>query len=133
MTCVTRRRAMIRDSVGVMNTRPTRLARSLRKRMTPHEVKLWVCLRRLRQHGFKFRRQTPIGRYIVDFACFSPKLVIEVDGGQHAQTGHAARDRLRDDWLISEGFQIHRVWNFEVDQQLDAVMDAIFAKLTAPE
>ena len=58
-------------------------ARSLRKRMTPQEVKLWVKLRRLRDLGFHFRRQSPISAYIVDFECRRQKLIVEVDGGQH--------------------------------------------------
>jgi very-short-patch-repair endonuclease len=71
-------------------------ARKLRKAMTPHESKLWLHLRELRKLGFHFRRQVPIDSFIVDFACFHPKVVVELDGSQHGFAGHEARDRARD-------------------------------------
>lgn len=106
------------------------MAKQLRKHMTSHEVRLWIALKRLKTHGFKFRRQVPIGRYIVDFACFSPRLVIEVDGGQHSLPSHKRRDRERDDWLRSQGFIVHRIWNYQIDQEFDAVTDRIDALLS---
>ena len=108
-----------------MTGRSVRLARQLRKQMTPHEAKMWSALRALRPLGFRFRRQVPLGRYIVDFACFDPKLVIEVDGGQHTLDGHARRDRERDGWLDGQGFAVLRVWNHEVNDNFDGVMDAV--------
>jgi very-short-patch-repair endonuclease len=105
----------------------TRRARALRQDMTPHEVRLWTCLRAWRSEGIKFRRQVPLGRYIVDFACFRPKLVVELDGGQHTLDDHAAKDARRDAWLRSEGFIVFRAWNHEVDDNIDAVLDAIRA------
>jgi very-short-patch-repair endonuclease len=108
-----------------MTGRPVKIARRLRKQMTSHEVKMWCALRALKTQGYKFRRQVPLGDYIVDFACFNPKLVIEVDGSQHSRDDHQARDARRDRWLNSRGFPVHRVWNLEVDQNMDGVMDAI--------
>jgi very-short-patch-repair endonuclease len=86
-------------------------ARELRKRLTPQEVKIWVKLRELRARGFHFRRQAPIGRYIVDFASFSTRIVIEIDGGQHAMHGGMQSDRERDTFLRSQGFYVLRFWN----------------------
>src|SRR5262245_43261749 len=74
------------------STISTRTARSLRRRMTPHEVKLWNWLReRIAPSGFHFRRQVPISRYVVDFACLRYKVIVEIDGAQHGMAG-AARD-----------------------------------------
>jgi len=97
--------------------------------MTPQETKLWTRLRALKPRGWKFRRQVPLGPYIVDFACFRPKLVIEVDGGQQTYDRHQAKDRERDAWLEGQGFQVHRAWNHEVDGEMDAVLDAILRVL----
>jgi very-short-patch-repair endonuclease len=72
------------------------IARSLRKRMTPQEVKLWVHLRAWRKHGFHFRRQAPRDGHIVDFVCLKHRLIVEVDGGQHNFNAHAKRDLARD-------------------------------------
>jgi hypothetical protein len=66
-------------------------ARTLRQQMTPHEVRLWACLRAWRTDGLEFRRQVTLGPYIVDFACFRPKIVVELDGGQHTSEAHAAK------------------------------------------
>ena len=63
---------------------------------TRQEARLWLHLRDLRKQGYHFRRQVPIDGYIVDFACYHPKLVIEIDGGQHSYPGHAKRDAERD-------------------------------------
>jgi very-short-patch-repair endonuclease len=106
-------------------------ARSLRKRMTPQEVKLWVQLRQLREMGYHFRRQSPRQGYIVDFVCLKKKLVVEVDGGQHGRYGHAIRDRERDTVLRDrEGFRVLRVWNNDVDRNLRGVVDAILGMLS---
>jgi len=102
-----------------------KLARALRKRMTPHEVRLWSRLKTWRAEGFVFRRQVPLGRYIVDFACFTPKLVIELDGGQHSLGAHRARDAVRDAWLESEGFHVLRIWNMDVHKNMDGVLTSI--------
>lgn len=108
------------------------IARQLRKRLTPQEVKLWANLRTLQQLGFHFRRQAPIGTYIVDFACFQKRVVIEADGGQHGFTENAERDHRRDAFLASQGFRILRFWNSDIDQNLDGVMEHILMALKSP-
>ncbi len=74
--------------------------------------------------GIKFRRQAPIGAYIVDFVAFESRLVIEVDGGQHAEDGKD-NDMRRDAWLSSQGFTVLRFWNNEVLQNLEGVLETI--------
>ncbi len=103
-------------------------ARELRKNMTDAERKLWAVLRR--EHlGYKFRRQAPIGRYIVDFVCFEKKLVIEVDGGQHLSN---PADQVRDHWLNTQGFRVIRFWNNDVLTNLTGVVDSIQRALKPP-
>jgi very-short-patch-repair endonuclease len=97
------------------------VARKLRKRMTPQEVKLWVRLRALRPRGFHFRRQAPLEGYIVDFVCFRKKLVVEVDGGQHGEAGQKYSDTARDEKLSRAGFRIMRLWNNDLDENIDGV------------
>ncbi len=104
-------------------------ARRLRKTMTPHEVRLWQHLRALKREGHHFRRQAPIEGYIVDFACFRARLIIELDGSQHAADGHGRRDERRDATLTAAGFRVLRVWNNEIDRNMDGVMQAILAAL----
>ena len=111
---------------------PNEKARALRKRLTPQEVKLWVKLRELKTFGFHFRKQAPIGRYIVDFASFGARIIIEVDGGQHGMAEGIRSDDGRDTFLRSQGFRVLRFWNSEVDQNLDGVMENILAKLKTP-
>jgi very-short-patch-repair endonuclease len=96
-------------------------ARQLRKQMTPQEVKLWVRLRQLREFGLHFRRQSPIDNYIVDFVCFGSRVIVEVDGGQHAI--ETVRDQLRDAHFSKNGFRVLRFWNSEVDANLDCVVE----------
>lgn len=101
---------------------PIRKARTLRQTMTDAERALW---RRLRhdQLGVRFRRQHPVGPYVADFACRPLRLIVEVDGGQHAT--RAAPDRRRDAWLKEQGFSVLRFWNHDVLGDLDAVVDRI--------
>lgn len=96
-------------------------ARALRANMTDAERAIWQHLR-AEQMGVKFRRQAPIGRYIVDFVCFSHRLIIEIDGSQHADS---ASDTVRDAFLVAEGFKVLRFWNNEVLQQLDGVLEVV--------
>jgi very-short-patch-repair endonuclease len=103
------------------------VARALRKRMTPHEFKLWVQLRLIDE--FHFRRQVPIGPYIVDFAEKTGKLVIEVDGSQHGEPENVAKDTKRDSYLKNKGYKVLRVWNIEVDQNMSGVIDTILLAL----
>ena len=102
----------------------TARTRQLRKTPTDAEQVLWSILRRRQVSGYRFRRQAPIGQYIVDFACFENKLVIEVDGGQHVES--ASYDAMRTAWLKQEGFRVMRFWNNQVLQETDAVREAIF-------
>jgi very-short-patch-repair endonuclease len=102
-------------------------ARSLRKHMTPQEVKLWVRLRELKGQGLHFRRQVPRGKYIADFACLKRRVIAEVDGSQHAMGAHARRDQARDWDLAKEGYVTLRFWNPEIDDNLDGVVETILA------
>jgi very-short-patch-repair endonuclease len=95
-----------------------RRALELRKRMTAAERKLWFVLRDRRFAKFKFRRQVPIGRFIADFVCFDRRLVIEVDGGQHADS---VSDQRRDRWFAANGYRVLRFWNNEVMRNIDGV------------
>jgi very-short-patch-repair endonuclease len=100
-------------------------ARKLRKTMTKQEVKLWLHLRDLRKQGSHFRRQVPVDGYIVDFACYHPKLAIEIDGGQHSYSSHRKRDSARDMYLSSSGFRVFRFWNSDVDRNLEGVLTVV--------
>jgi len=101
----------------------TGFSKLLRKNSTEAEKLLWRHLRAKRMLGFKFRRQQPIGRYIVDFACFEKRIVIELDGGQHAE--NIKQDKMRDDFLKSEGFRVLRIWNNELFEDIDGVLETI--------
>jgi very-short-patch-repair endonuclease len=105
----------------------TRRARELRKNATDAELKLWAHLRLRQIGGFKFRRQHPIGQYIVDFICMGKKLIIEVDGGQHDK--FKFYDAKRDRWLENKGFKVLRFWNNEVLQDIEIVMEVIAGEL----
>jgi very-short-patch-repair endonuclease len=100
-------------------------ARQLRKSMTPQEIKLWVRLREWKKRGFHFRRQSPREGYIVDFVCMRERLVVEVDGGQHNESEHKARDDRRDKRLEVQNFKVLRFWNNEIDRNLDGVLEMI--------
>jgi very-short-patch-repair endonuclease len=105
-------------------------AKRLRSNMTDAERRLWYRLRAHRFDGYKFKRQVPIGRYVVDFACLRRKLIIEVDGGQHADN---PRDAVRDRYLASEGFRILRFWNNDVLRNTNGVLEVILSAVaTAP-
>ncbi|MDF1768757.1 DUF559 domain-containing protein [Maricaulis sp.] len=102
--------------------RATRQARHLRRNMTMSEVRLWQGLRGRRLDGFRFRRQHPLGRYIVDFACLSARLVVEVDGPPHLSPGQVLYDAARTDWLTDQGWTLVRVSNEAVFQDFDRVV-----------
>ncbi len=106
-----------------MRSRLTDTARSLRKQSTDAERLLWRHLRARQLEGLKFRRQQPIGGYIVDFVCFEKRLVIEVDGGQHASAKE--KDSERDRWFYEQGFSVLRFWNNEVFTNMDGVLEKI--------
>ena len=102
-------------------------ARQLRKNPTDAERALWGKLRFWQLDGIKFRRQQPLGRYIVDFVCLEKRLVVEVDGGQHAEDANYDSDR--DAWLREQGFVILRFWNNDVLKNIEGVMTVIVEKL----
>jgi very-short-patch-repair endonuclease len=102
-------------------------AKELRINSTDAEQHLWVRLRRRQLDGCRFRRQAPIGPFIVDFVCLERHLIVELDGGQHAdqQTSDARRTRF----LEIEGYHLIRFWNHEVLRDTDAVVERILATL----
>ena len=100
----------------------TGLARRLRGVPTDAEKKLWYRIRARSLGGHKFVRQEPIGPYIVDFVCREQRLVIEVDGGQHATD---PRDAVRDRWLAEHRYRVLRFWNNDVLGNMDGVLEAI--------
>ena len=102
----------------------TYFSRQLRKDSTDAERVLWARLRDYRL-GVKFRRQEPIGPYIVDFVCFEKKIVIEVDGGQHNDEAIQRNDKERETWLRGEGFRVFRFWNNEVTANVDGVLEVL--------
>ena len=103
-------------------------ARQLRSRQTDAERKLWFLLRDRRLNGVKFRRQVPIGNYIVDFVCQEAKLIVEVDGSQHAE--QVTYDSARTEWLGSVGYRVLRVWNNDLTENEEGVLTAILNELT---
>ena len=105
-------------------------ARSLRRTMTDAERRLWGVLRQRTIGGLKWRRQQPVGPYIVDFYCSSKRLIIEVDGGQHCAL---EKDFLRDAWLKQRSFSVLRFWNNEILNSLDAVLAAILERQSSIE
>ncbi len=92
--------------------------------MTDEEMRLWVCLKH--DLPWKFRRQEPIGPYVCDFVCYPKRLVVEVDGVQHAES---AADRARDAYLAAAGFRVLRVWNGEVMWHLGDVLEEVAGAL----
>ena len=100
-------------------------SRHLRKNLTDAEQALWNILRSRQVSGYKFRRQVPIGPYIVDFVCFEIRLVIEVDGGQHME--REIYDARRTLWLEDANFRVIRFWNNQVLEDIEAVKDAIWS------
>ena len=103
-------------------------ARSLRRNLTPAESALWMRIRGRQLGGFKFVRQEPIGRYYVDFVCRERRLIVELDGGQHAES---PRDRQRDRELRALGYCVIRFWNNEVIENLDGVLQRLLLDLEA--
>lgn len=107
----------------------TKNAKLLRQNQTDAERILWNHLRAYRLDGFKFRRQQPIGPFIVDFVCFERKLIIEVDGGHHSLPNEAEYDNTRTEWLESQGFHVLRFWNNQVLKEIEPVQQAILNAL----
>ncbi len=104
-------------------------AQALRRDATDAERHLWRHLRRRQLHGYRFRRQVPIAGYIADFACLEGKIVIEVDGGQHADQGEY--DRHRDTRIQAQGYRVLRFWDNQVLLETSAVLEVIAAALAS--
>jgi very-short-patch-repair endonuclease len=106
-------------------------AKRLRRQPTDAESKLWYHLRRKQIDGHRFRRQSPVGPYVVDFLCVEAGLIVEVDGGQHSW--RAEDDAKRTNWLESQGYRVVRFWNNEVSENIEGVLETIFqAALKTP-
>lgn len=105
-------------------------AQHLRGNLTNAEQLLWRHLRMRQMSGCKFRRQRPIGSYIVDFVCLERRIIIELDGGQHAEQTHY--DQKRDSWLESQGYNVMRFWDHDVLTKVESVKESIFAALNGP-
>ena len=115
--------------LALISLMPNERARTLRKNMSDGERKLWFALMARQIDGMRFRRQHPIGPYIADFVCLERHLVIEVDGGHHTEDDQIAHDARRDRWLNSEGYRILRFPAIDVFQNLEGVVDSIWAAL----
>ena len=102
-------------------------SRRLRAGATDAEARLWRHLSRIPIDGTHFRRQVPIGRYFADFACHQVGLVIELDGGQHGEDAARQYDIERTVFLESQGYRVVRFWNSEIMDELEPVLDTIFA------
>jgi very-short-patch-repair endonuclease len=102
----------------------TTKARALRQNETEAEYRLWSELRNRLLNGYKFARQIPLGPYVVDFLCREKRLVVELDGSQHAES---VQDTIRTRWLNDHGYSVLRFWNHEVLQERRAVLDTILA------
>lgn len=103
----------------------TQRARELRRDQTEAEKVLWMKLRNRQVNGVKFRRQQPIGSFIVDFVSLEKKLVIEVDGGQHNLSPTIDIDQNRTSYLEEQGFQVLRFWNNDVVKNVEGVLERI--------
>jgi len=110
-----------------MKSNFTDIARRLRKQSTNVEKLLWQRLKGRQLEGYKFRRQQPVGSYIVDFINFEKRIIIELDGGQHAI--EKDMDKKRDNWLKAEGYKVLRFWNNEIFENIEGVLEVIRKKL----
>ena len=106
-----------------------RFARSLRANQTDAETVLWNRIRNRQIDGHKFARQVPIGRYICDFVCREKKIVVEVDGSQHAT--RSAADSARTKFIEGEGYRVLRFWNNDVLANIDGVLEVIHSAITS--
>ena len=101
------------------------LARKLRKNQTPQEQKMWNLLRNHKFHKLEFKRQYPMGDYIVDFICRQKKLIIEIDGGQHNFEENIKYDAKRTEYLNSRGYCVLRFWNNDIDNNIEGVFEEL--------
>ncbi|MCC2652249.1 MAG: hypothetical protein K0Q60_2412 [Microvirga sp.] len=104
-------------------------AKQLRSNATEPEQALWRTLKNIPVYGSHFRRQVPIGPYVADFACLKGRLIIELDGGHHSQDDVTIKDEHRTRWLESEGYRVVRFWNAELTENMNGVLDTIYAAL----
>ena len=100
----------------------TKRAQRLRRDVTAQEKKLWRCLRASQVCGVSFRRQHPMGDYVLDFYAPSLRLAVECDGGQHAEPGGGVRDEVRTAWLKRQGVVVLRYWNSDIDANIEGVV-----------
>lgn len=119
----------LRERAGVRANITKQLSKNLRKNQTDAEIKMWRHLKNRNLAGFKFRRQCPIGPYIVDFVCLEKMLIVEIDGGQHAI--QIQKDARRTKNLEMRGFSVMRFWNNEVLAGMDSVLNAILMSLVS--
>ncbi|MEN8253296.1 MAG: endonuclease domain-containing protein [Patescibacteria group bacterium] len=103
----------------------TELARKLRKKLTPEERKLWNKIKNRQLLEYKFRRQQPIGPYVLDFYCADKKLAIELDGGHHNDEETKEYDKERSEFIENQGIKVIRFWNQEVNKNINLVIDQI--------
>ncbi len=96
--------------------------------MTDAETRLWYYLRARCLNGWKFRRQVPLGDYVADFLCEEARIIVEIDGGQHAEREEADRERTR--WLERQGYRVVRFWNNEVLENMDGVLETLSPTLS---
>jgi very-short-patch-repair endonuclease len=101
-------------------------ARELRRTMTDAERRLWRCLRGKQLAGYRFRKQHPIDRFVLDFYCPAARLAIELDGGQHHTDAGRESDATRTAWLENRGIRVLRFWNDDVLQNTDSVVQTIW-------
>ena len=104
-------------------------AKNLRNSQTDAEILLWYYLKNKQLGGYKFRRQQPIDQYIIDFVCFEKKLIVELDGSQHAEEYNIQQDLMRGNFLKNLGFKILRFWNNEIFTNCFDVLDFIFNEI----
>ncbi|MEZ0167715.1 endonuclease domain-containing protein [Microvirga sp. TS319] len=104
-------------------------AKQLRSNTTGPEQMLWRALKSIPVYGSHFRRQVSIGPYVADFVCLKARLIVELDGGHHADDAVAVKDECRTRWLESEGYRVIRFWNVELIENMPGVLDTIYAGL----
>lgn len=110
----------------------TELARKLRREQTDVERRLWSRLRNRQLDGFKFKRQVPKGPYVVDFCCAEARLIVELDGDQHAFDENQKHDAERTRYLNESGYRVLRFWNIDVRENIDGVIESISIALKEP-
>lgn len=107
-------------------------ARNLRNNATIHEKILWKYLRKSSLLSLKFRRQQPVGCYIVDFLCCEKKIIIELDGGQHNTQKNVEYDKKRDEFLQNKGYKVIRIWNNDITRNIEGVIEYIKKEINTP-